>query len=111
MGKISQLDSTLTEKPAIEYFENAFNLLEGQSIVELTWKVLYEITMIYWERGNFHKTKKPRIYSYELLNMIGENISNNKIRTAYFNHPVRKKAIEKLKLIGSQAQINEFQKS
>ena len=111
LGKISQLDSTLTEKPAIEYFENSFNLLEGQSIVELTWKVLYEITMIYWERGNFHKTKKPRIYSYELLNMIGENISNNKIRTAYFNHPVRKKAIEKLKLIGSQAQINEFQKS
>lgn len=42
--------------------------------------------------------------------MIGENITNNKIRTAYFNNPERKKAIEKLILIGNQTQLNEYQK-
>jgi serine/threonine protein kinase len=110
-GKLAISESNLTAKPAIEHFEEAYTLIEGESITELTWKILYEITLIYWERGNFHKAKKPRHYAYELINMIGENISNSKIRTAYFNQPERKKAIEKLILIGNQTQLNEFQKS
>jgi serine/threonine protein kinase/tetratricopeptide (TPR) repeat protein len=110
-GKIAKYTQGVNETPAIEYFEKAYDLLEGQSIIELTWKVLYEITETYYERGNFHKAKKPRHYAYELINMIGENISNTKIRFAYFNQPERKKAIEKLILIGNQTQLNEFQKS
>ena len=111
LGKIAQVNGNINEKPSIEHFEKTYSLLEGQSIVELTWKVLFEIAITYWERGNFHKAKKPRIYSSELINMIGENILNNKIRTSYFNHPYRKNAMEKLKLISSQVQINEFQQS
>ena len=110
-GKIAQDSEGLNEKPPIEYFESALNLLEGQSITELTWKVLYEITNTYWERGNFHKAKKIRIYAYELINMIGDSITNSKIRTAYFTHPERKKALDKLILIGNQVQLNELQKS
>ena len=110
-GKIAQASQGLKEKPSIEYFESAYNLLEGQSIAELTWKVLYEITNIYWERGNFHKAKKTRIYAYELISMIGDNISNSKIRTAYFNHPDRKQALDKLILMGKKAELNEFQQS
>nr|HMN26103.1 hypothetical protein [Ignavibacteriaceae bacterium] len=98
-------------KSPIEYFETAYNLIEDESISELTWKILFIIAETYWERGNFHKAKKPSYYAYELINMIGENISNSKIRTAYFNHPERKKALEKLILIGNQTQLNEFQKS
>jgi hypothetical protein len=43
--------------------------------------------------------------------MIGENITDNKLRSTYFNHPERKKALEKLALIGNQTQLNEYQKS
>ena len=43
--------------------------------------------------------------------MIGENIISSKIRLAYFNHPERKKALEKLVLMGNQTQLNEYQKS
>jgi serine/threonine protein kinase len=110
-GKIAQAAQGLKEKPSIEYFESALNLLEGQSITELTWKVLYEITNTYWERGNFHKAKKARIYAYELIIMIGENILNSKIRTAYFNHPDRKQALEKLILMSKKTELNEFQQS
>jgi hypothetical protein len=77
----------------------------------LTWKILFTIAETYWERGNFHKAKKPRLYAYELINLIGENITNTKIRSAYFNHPERKTALEKLVLMGSQTQLNEYQKS
>jgi hypothetical protein len=51
------------------------------------------------------------MYAYELINLIGDNISNAKIRTAFFNHPERKRALEKLTYIGNQAQLNEYQKS
>ncbi len=111
LGKISLVKTIDQEKSPINYFEDAYNILIDQSISELTWKVLYEITLIYYERGNFFKLKKPRLYSYELLNMIGENISNNNLRLTYFNHPERKKALEKLLLIGSKTQVNEYQQS
>ncbi|MDY0083832.1 MAG: tetratricopeptide repeat protein, partial [Ignavibacteriaceae bacterium] len=111
LGKINLLKPDNAEKSSIDYFEAAYNILEEHSISELTWKVLYEITLIYYERGNFFKLKKPRLYSYELLNMIGENISNNNLRSAYFNHPERKEALEKLLLIGNKTQVNEYQQS
>ncbi len=110
-GKIAYYTQNEKLKSPIDYFESAYYLIENESISELTWKVLYTIAEIYWERGNFHKAKKPRHYAYELINMIGENISNSKIRSTYFNQPERKQAIEKLLLIGTQTQINEFQKS
>ena len=110
-GKIAQQDQNILELPAIEYFEKAYSLLEGESIIELTWKVLYEIANTYFERGNFYKAKQPRIYAYELISLIGDNIANDKIRNAYYNHPVRKQALEKLAYMGSQTQFNEYQKS
>jgi hypothetical protein len=110
-GKIAYHTQNENLKSPIEYFERAYNLIEDESISELTWKILFTIAETYWERGNFHKAKKPRHYAYELINMIGENITNSKIRSAYFNHPERKKALEKLVLIGNQTQLNEYQKS
>jgi len=110
-GKIAYYTQNENLKSPIEYFERAYNLLEDESINELTWKILLSIAETYWERGNFHKAKKPRLYAYELINMIGENITSSKLRSAYFNHPERKKAIEKLVLIGNQTQLNEYQKS
>ncbi len=111
LGKIAYFTQSENLKSPIEYFETAYNLIEEESISELTWKILFTIAETYWERGNFHKAKKPSYYAYELINMIGENISNNKIRAAYFNHPERKKALEKLILISNQTQLNELSKS
>ena len=110
-GKIAYHTQSENLKSPIEYFERAYNLIEDVSINELTWKVLFTIAETYWERGNFHKAKKPRHYAFELINMIGENITSRKIRSAYFNHPERKKVLEKLVLIGNQTQLNEYQKS
>ncbi len=111
LGKIVYQTQDHKLKSPIEYFENAYNLIEDESINELTWKILFTIADTYWERGNLYKAKKPSYYAYELINMIGENISNNKMRTAFFNQPERKRTLEKLVLISNQMQLNEFQKS
>ncbi|MCU0344675.1 MAG: tetratricopeptide repeat protein, partial [Ignavibacterium sp.] len=110
-GKVAYYTQKENLNSPIEYFERAYALIEDESIIELTWKILFTIAETYWERGNFHKAKKPRLYAYELINLIGENITNTKIRSAYFNHPERKTALEKLVLMGSQTQLNEYQKS
>ncbi len=111
LGKIAQLSRNENLKSPIDYFESAYSLLENQSITELTWKVLFTLAEIFWERGNFHKAKKPRLYTMEILNMIADHISNNKIRNAYIERGDRKQAFEKLKLISDPAQLNELQKS
>lgn len=110
-GKIAQLSRNEILKSPIDYFENAYSLIEDQSITELTWKVLFTMAETFWERGNFHKAKKPRLYAAEILNMITDHISNNKIRNAYIERVDRKQAFEKLKLMSNPVQMNEHQKS
>lgn len=111
LGKLALSYKNIELKSALEYFENALQLIENQSISELTWKLLFSIADVYWERGNSHKAKKPRLYAYELLNMIAEHITSNKIRIAYLQHPERKKTLERLKHFNSSEQINELQRS
>ncbi len=111
LGKISQYSKNENLKSPIEYFESAYSLLEDQSINELTWKVLFAMTEIFWERGNLPKAKKLRLYTFELLNMIADNISDSKIRKSYIERPDRKHAFEKLKLMNNRIQQNEYQKS
>lgn len=111
LGKVALYSKKSELKSALEYFEDALSFIENESISELTWKILFEIASIYLERGNFHKAKKPRLYAYELLNMISEHITSNKIRIAYLEHPERKKTLEKLKTYSSSEQINELQRS
>jgi serine/threonine protein kinase len=111
LGRIADISKKSELKSAIDYVESALSIIEDQSISELTWKVLFSIAEIYWERGNFHKARRPRFYAAELLSMISEHITSNKIRVAYLEKPERKKALEKLKQISTTEQINELQRS
>lgn len=107
MGKIAQFNRNENLNSPIDYFENAYKIIEDMSITELTWKVLFTMAETFSERGNFHKAKKPRLYATELLNLIADHITNSKIRRAYLERPDRKKAIEKLKSMSNPVRINE----
>lgn len=108
LGRISYFTRSEKLNSPLEYFENAYSLIEDKSIQEITWKILFSIAEIYWERGNYHKAKTPRIYAFELINMIADGISDVKIKNAYLNKPVRKKAIDKLLIMSSTSSINEY---
>jgi serine/threonine protein kinase len=110
-GRIAQISRNKDLKSPIDYYENAYSLLEDQSINELTWKVLFTMAEAFWDRGNIQKAKKPRTYAFELLNMISDHITNNKIRNAYIERVDRKQAFEKLKLMANPTPLNEYQKS
>ncbi len=82
--------------PAIEYFENAYNLLKDESIVELTWKVLYELAVIYTERGKYREAKNMSIYARELINLIAEKIESPRFKRSYLQARERSTILEKL---------------
>lgn len=57
LGKIAKAKPEIENIPAIKNFEKAFEIIENESVTELTWKILFEITNLYWERGNINKSK------------------------------------------------------
>ena len=86
-------DDTLTP---VEHFEKAYALLAEESIVELTWKVLFALAETYKERGNFNKAKNFIIYARDLIYLIAENIETTHFKAAYLQKEERRTAIEML---------------
>ena len=86
-----ETDDTLSP---IEYFEKAYGLLAEESIVELTWKVLFALVETYTKRGNIIKAKNFIIYARDLIYLIAENIETTHIKTAYLQKEERRTAIE-----------------
>ena len=96
LGLIASENNDTGLLPSIEYYENAFRILENESITELTWKVTFKIAQYYFERGNLHKAKDYIIYSKSLLEYIGGGIKNLKIRNAYLSKNERSFVLETL---------------
>lgn len=111
LGKIVSEEKIEGYLSSSEYFESAYNKIENESITELTWKVLVAITELYWERGNYHKAKKPRLYAIELMTMISDSITNTRIKAKYLEKKERKLSLELLKKIGDKYRVNEAQQS
>jgi len=86
-------DDTLSP---VEHFEKSYALLAEESIVELTWKVLFALAETYKERGNFNKAKNFIIYAKDLIYLIAENIETTHFKTAYLQKEERRTAIEML---------------
>ena len=99
LGLVSRYFSYDDSLPAIEHFEEAYELLEKEGIVELTWKILYTLAETYTERGNFNKAKSFIIYTRDLINLIAENIETTQFKTAYLQKEERLNAMEKLEQI------------
>lgn len=99
LGLVARYFSYDNSSPAIEHFEEAYELLEEEGIVELTWKVLFALAETYSERGNFNKAKNFIVYMRDLINLIAENIETTQFKTAYLQKEERLKAMQKLEKI------------
>lgn len=96
LGIISKNFPSASLLPPLVYFEKAYELIKDENISELTWKVLYEISEIYIERGNLKKAKDFVTYTKELIYLISEKIESPRMRAAYLRHPERFEALKKL---------------
>jgi tetratricopeptide (TPR) repeat protein len=96
LGVVSSKYITDDTLSAFEHFERAYELLSRESIIELTWKVLYSLAMEYSRRGNMNKAKNFIIYSRDLIFLIAENIESTNFKTSYLQKEERRNSIEQL---------------
>ena len=82
--------------PPLVYFEKAYDLIKDEYIIELTWKVLFEISDLYIERGNLHKAKFFVTYTRELIYFIAEKIKSPQLRATYLRNSERMNTLKKL---------------
>ncbi len=96
VGIVINLDTSLDSKSHIDYFNFAYEKISDSFITELTWKVLYALTNVYYKRGNITKASGFGKYAASLLNFIAENIKDNRLRNIYLKEEERREAMEKL---------------
>jgi serine/threonine protein kinase len=78
------------------YFEKVYELIKDEYVNELTWKVLFEISELYIERGNLTKAKYFVTYTRELIYFIAEKIESPNLRAAYLRSSERMNTLKKL---------------
>jgi serine/threonine protein kinase/predicted negative regulator of RcsB-dependent stress response len=96
LGILSKNYDSEKLSPPLVHFERAYELIRNEHITELTWKVLYEISELYLERGNFSKAKRFVIYTRELIYFIAERIESPRLRAAYLQQNERMNTLTKL---------------
>ncbi len=96
LGVISKNITLEKILPPMVYFEKSYELIKDDSITELTWKVLYEISELYIERGNLNKAKHFVTYTRELIYFIAERIQSPRLRAAYLRQEERLNTLKKL---------------
>jgi tetratricopeptide (TPR) repeat protein len=80
----------------IDYLLEAFEYINESSITELSWKVLYRLAEIYYERGNYSKSEEFNSYAISVLNYIFNNIKSEKIKSIIMDSPERKEVYQRL---------------
>jgi hypothetical protein len=96
LGIVSKNYSSENLRPALEHLEKAYEMLKDESVLDLTWKVLFAISELYIERGNLNKAKRYIVYARELIYFLAERIESHRLRAAYLHQKERFSALRKL---------------
>ncbi|MDR3611025.1 MAG: protein kinase [Ignavibacteriaceae bacterium] len=80
----------------VDYLLKALNYINESSITELSWKVLYQLADIYFERGNYPKSEEYNTFALSVLNYIFNNINNKKIQSYVIESSERREVYQKL---------------
>ena len=90
-----------TDRNPVDYLMEAYGYISEFSIMDLTWQVLFQLTVFYYDRGNFSKSKEFNTYAVSVLDYIFNNIKSIKIKRMVIESADRKEAYDKLKLLQS----------
>lgn len=91
-----------SSKNSIDLFNQIYENIKEEIITELTWKVLFEIAIYYFERGNYIKAKDSIVYTKSVVDYLAKNIEDIELRKIYLNDFERKNTIKTLEYLESQ---------
>jgi tetratricopeptide (TPR) repeat protein len=80
----------------VDYLFEVYNYINEFSITELSWKVLYRLAEIYFERGNYSKSEEFNTFAISVLDFIFNNIKDEKIKSIVMENPERKEVYKRL---------------
>ena len=80
----------------IDYLMEAFKYINESSITELSWKVLFKLAEIYFERGNYSKSEEFNSFAISVMNFIFNNINNENIKSFLMESSERKEVYQNL---------------
>jgi hypothetical protein len=92
-GKAALLIKDEKKMPFMDYYTEAFNLINEISITELTWKILFDLYMIYSERGIVSRTNEFRNYAKQTIYYIADQFKSEKLKNIFLQKPERKYAL------------------
>ena len=95
LGKLERHER-FGEKPFIDYFNEAYQILKDESITEFTRLALSMLGKIYFERNLFSKAQDFFILTEGLITFLSNNISDDSLRRAYL---AKKERAEDLQFI------------
>jgi hypothetical protein len=83
----------------VEIFNNSLNLIANEHIIELTWKILFELAEYYANRGNYKKAHSFIKYAKSVIYHIAEKIENLQLREIYLNGEDKKRTLARLNFL------------
>ena len=95
IGKTASYNPALYPESSIFYFSEAFNMINDLNVNETSCKILLELSVYYFERGNSTKAKEYASYGRALLNFMTDQLKDERSRDLYSNSSYRKFAWEK----------------
>ncbi len=102
LGYLSAASDNRELKPAVDYYLSAYEIIKDLNITELTWKILFVLTVVYAERGNYARAGEFLNYAESVLGFIADKFTDPRLKMVYLDHPDRQAAINTLKRISEQ---------
>lgn len=93
LGKTAQYHR-FGERSYIDYLNEAYEIIKGQSITEFTRLILSLLCEIYFERNLFTKVKEFFNLTESLIVFLSNNISDDSLRNAYLTQKERSKDLQ-----------------
>ncbi len=93
-GKVDAQFQDENAKQFMEYYETAYNLISEISITELTWKILFDLYLVYLERGNVSRIDEFKNYTKQTIFYIADQFKSVKLKKIYLQKPERKKVLD-----------------
>lgn len=99
LGIISEHLNEDSLLPPREHYEKAYELIKDEYISEISWKILYKLTEVYYDWGNFKKANYYLTYALELIHYFGDNIKDETLREIFYNNEIRRICLDKMESI------------
>jgi serine/threonine protein kinase/Tfp pilus assembly protein PilF len=102
LGRHARINHQEQEKPAISYFKEAFNLIEKDTVSEITWQVCLELGKEYIGRGLDSKGKAMLYRSETILQYLGAQCTEESLKTSFWSFESRAQSLEEIRSLLSK---------